>query len=147
MKKFTFKLQTVLDQRKAKEDHLLGELAAVRRQEAAELVRLIRLKDELAAARAGLSSAHARNAPAEELGRRDEYLKTKRDDVRLQEMTLEAVRCQVEAKRREVVTAMKERKVLETLRDKQEREYMAAGARAEQTALDDMASLRHARGM
>lgn len=147
MKKFRFKLQTVLDQRKAKEDHLLAELGEVRREEAAEAARLTRLRGELEAARAGMVAALAGNARPEELARRDEYVKTMRDDARVQELTLEAVRARAEAKRLEVVEAMKERKVLESLRDKQEREYVQACERAEQQQMDEMASVRYARGM
>lgn len=145
MKKFQFKLQTLLEQRKAKEDRLLGELAELRREEAGELVRLVRLKDELDAARQGMASAHARSAPVEELAQRDEHMKAKRDDVRLQELTLKAVQDRVEAKRRELVTAMKDRKVLEALRDRQEQEYLRECARAEQNTLDEIASVRYAR--
>jgi len=145
MKRFRFKLQAVLDHRKAVEDRLQAELGEIKREEARELAKLIRLKDELDAARKGLLSAQAANATVDDLARRDEYLKAKRDEVRLQELTLEAVQAKVEAKRREVVAAMKDRKVLETLRDKQEQEYLQTVARAEQKELDDTASVRHAR--
>ncbi len=145
MKRFQFKLQAVLDHRKAIEDRLQVEFGELKREEARELAKLIKLKDELDAARKSLASAQSANASVDELSRRDEYLKAKRDDVRLQELTLEAVQAKVEAKRREVVAAMKDRKVLEALRDKQEQEYLQAVARAEQKELDDTASVRHAR--
>ncbi len=135
----------MLDHRKAIEDRLQVEFGELKREEARELAKLIKLKDELDAARKSLASAQSANASVDELSRRDEYLKAKRDDVRLQELTLEAVQAKVEAKRREVVAAMKDRKVLEALRDKQEQEYLQAVARAEQKELDDTASVRHAR--
>ena len=147
MKRYRFKLQTVLEQRKSKEDHLLAELGEIRREEAREAARLVALRDELASARAAIVDGITSNVGAEELERRDEYAKAKRDDVRVQELTLEAIRQRVEAKRAEVVEAMKERKVLEALRDKQERAYLAECARVEQNELDAMASLRYARGI
>lgn len=138
-------MQVVLDQRKAREDRLLSELAELRREEAVEVSRLRQLRRELAEASVSMESAHIGNVEARELERRDEHLKAKRDDVRLQEMTLEAVRARLETKRIEVVDAMKDRKVMESLRDRQEHEYLVGAARAEQAVLDDMASLRCAR--
>ncbi len=136
-----------MDQRQSIEDRLLEELAETRREEVREAARLNVLRDELGRARALIIEGLTHNAPADEMARRDEYAKTKRDDVRVQELTLEAVQARVEAKRVEVVEAMKERKVMETLRDKQESAYLLACARAEQNELDAMASLRYARGM
>lgn len=145
MRKFQFKLQAVLDQRKAKEDRLLAELGELRREESAEVAKLAVLVRQLEQACEAMSDAHARSAPADELARRDEHLRAQRDDVRLQELTLEAVRERVEVKRREVVDAVKDRKLIETLRDKQEHSYMLEMARAEQRMLDDTASVRYAR--
>ncbi len=77
----------------------------------------------------------------------DEYAQALRDDIKVQCLTIEAVRERLEAKRVEVTDAMKARQVIEALRDKQERDYLTAIARAEQGALDEMASVRFARGM
>ncbi|MCE5314763.1 MAG: flagellar export protein FliJ [Armatimonadota bacterium] len=147
MKRFKFRLQTLLDQRKSVEDILLAELAEVRREEAAEVERLDSLYDRLEAALENLETAMSKNDPIEEISRLDEYAKATRDDIKVQQLTLEAVRERVEAKRLEVVKAMQDRQVLEALRDKQEAEYLAAVAKAEQNELDEMASLRYARGM
>ena len=147
MKRFRFKLQTLLDQRKAREERLQIELAQVMRDEARELALLHKLRRDLAAACDGIAAALGRNAPPLELARRDEHAKTLRDDVKVQDLTLQAVRERLAAKRAEVTEAMKQRKVLETLRDNQARAYLAEGARAEQNALDEMASLRYAREM
>ena len=147
MKKFKFRLQTLLEQRKAREDELLGELAEVRREEALEEARLIALRTRLANACTALQQALERSESSEILEMYDEYSKALRDDVRVQELTLEAVRQRVEQKRLDVIKAMQERKVLETLRDKQEAAFLKAAARAEQIEMDDMASLRFARGM
>lgn len=145
MKKFKFRLQTLLDQRQATEDRLLAELGEIRREEAAELAFLEELHARLRDAWEALATMQ--RSDAEALGRSDEYAKTLRDDIKVQELTIQAVRTRVEAKRVEVVEAMKQRKVIEALRDKQEQAYIAAHMRAEQSALDEMASLRYARSM
>ncbi|MHB9037032.1 MAG: flagellar export protein FliJ [Armatimonadota bacterium] len=147
MQRFKFRLQTLLDQRKSVEDMLLAELGEVRREEVAEIERLDALRDRLEMAWGDIEKALGRNAPAEELGRLDEYAKTIRDDVKVQNLTLVSVQERVEAKRMEVVKAMQDRQVLDALRDKQEREYLMAVAKAEQNELDEMASVRFARGM
>jgi flagellar FliJ protein len=146
MKRFRFKLQTVLDQRKAREERLQVELAEVLREEARESAKLAELLEKLDDAVASVQSALESKLSAGEIAAADEYAKCLRDDVKVQQLTIRAVRSRVEAKRAEVVEAMKERKVLEALRDKQEREHIAAQMRIEQNQLDDVASVRYARG-
>lgn len=147
MKRFKFRLQTLLDQRKAREEKLLWELGEIRREEAREIERLHALERLLQETRDSTEQAIRDGRPAGELVRRDEFVKATRDDIRVQELTVEAVQRRVEAKQAEVVKAMQDRKVLEALRDKQEREYLLAIARQEQNELDEMASVRYARGM
>lgn len=147
MKKFKFRLQTLLDQRKAKEDRFLLELGEIRREEALELARLAELESHKVITLERYNVARSQHCDVTTLGHYDSYLQTLRDDIKVQHLTIEAVRERFEAKRVEVTEAMKERKVIETLRDKQEREYISAQLRAEQNALDEMASLRFARGM
>jgi flagellar protein FliJ len=146
MKRFRFRLQTALDQRKAKEERLQIELGEILREEAQEAARLADLLERLDEAVASVGAALDSNLPANEIAAADEYAKCLRDDVKVQQLTIRAVRSRVEAKRAEVVEAMKERKVLEALRDKQEREHVAAQMRVEQNELDDVASVRYARG-
>jgi|YNPBryantNP2012_1023418.scaffolds.fasta_scaffold48672_2 flagellar FliJ protein len=147
MRKFRFKLQTVLDQRKSKEDRLLGELGQLRRQEAEEIEKLAALRREFHNACVLIEEGLRDKLDPGELERRDDYARACHDDIRVQELTLAAIREKIEAKREEVVKARREKRVLETLRDKQEREYVLAAERAEQNTLDEMASLRYARGL
>ncbi len=147
MKRFRFKLQTLLDQRKAHEDRLLAELAELRAEESAELDRLARLNEDVARADNVLAGLIAENAGAAKIALADEYARARRDDVKLQELTLDAVQNRVQAKLVEVTEAMKQRKVLEALRDKQEQAFILAQMRAEQNQLDEIASVRYARGM
>ena len=145
MKAFRFRLQTLLELRQAEEDQLAGELAELRREEALDLSRLHRLIDRHASACERVREALVESAAVEEIERRDEYAKTLRDDIRVQELTIEAVRKRIEAKREELVEAMKQRQVIESLRGKQESAYLAAQAAIEQKQLDETASVRYAR--
>ena len=146
MKAFRFRLQTLLELRQAKEDRLMGDLAELRREEARELSRLHRLESRHASACEKVREGLVDGASIEEIERRDEYAKALRDDIRVQELTLEAVRKGVEAKREELVEAMKERQLIESLRDKRERAYLVTQAAIEQKQLDETTSVRYARG-
>ena len=144
MRKFRFRLQTLLDHRKAKEELLQMELGEIRRQESVELARLADLHARLSGAWAALESALTGNASPLDVSRLDEYAKALRDDIKVQYLTIEAVRERLEAKRVEATEAMRARKVIEALRDKQEQGHISTHMRAEQNALDEMASLRYA---
>ncbi len=146
MKKFHFKLQTVLDQRQAREDRLQGELGDLKREEAEETARLLRLRTQFEDACDSVRESLETKAPPDDVARRDEYARAKSDDIKVQELTIEGVQARVAAKRAEVVEAMQDRQVLESLRDRQERAYLLAQASAEQKSLDEMASVRYARG-
>ncbi len=122
MKKFRFRLQMVLNERKAAEDRLQTELGEIRRQEARELERLADLRGRFEEAQFSIMRGLQERARGDELERRDIYAKSLRDDAKVQELTLEAVRERAAAKLNELVEAMKARQVLETLRDKQESE-------------------------
>ena len=147
MKRFKFRLQTLLNQRQAKEDRLLRELGQLRQEEVDTALRLSELQERLELTGPAMEGMLRSNATTHEIARLDEYAKALRDDVKIQELTLEAVRARVETKRAELVEAMKDRKVLEALRCKQERDYLLAFLRAEQNEMDEMASVRYARGM
>jgi len=145
VKKFRFKLQTLLEQRKSKEELLQVELGEIRREEAAELARLDDIQARLFEIMSERESLKV--GKSEYYARFDEYAQALRDDVKVQSLTIEAVKERLEMKRTELVDAVKARKVIEALRDKQERNYLMALVRAEQGALDEMASLRYARGV
>lgn len=151
MKRFVFRLQTLLNHRKDVEQMLLGELAQHRLQEQSELARLDQLVSDRQRSWDALShrmhAAEVTGASSWDLANGDEYCKALGDDIGLQELTLAAARREVEAKLAEVVEAAKERKVLEQLCEKQRREHELEAARLEQTQLDEMSSVRFARGM
>lgn len=135
----------MLEHRRFEENRLKVELAEVMREEARERSRLARLISELESSKKALLDSLSRGVPASELELLDEYVKTKRDDVRVQQLTVESIRDRVESKRREVLEAIRRRKLLESLRDKQEKRYLYEAFRAEQKELDDTATVRFAR--
>lgn len=148
MKRFKFRLQTLLDQRLAHENELLRELSILRNEEINELSILRSLENRSTRAFDHLSEKlNSANINPQELSRIDDFARGTLDDIEVQKMTIEEVRKRIIGKRNEVIEAMKERKVLDTLKDKQETAHKLVEARAEQNQLDEMSSLRYARGM
>ncbi len=146
MKKFRFRLQTLLDQRKSTEEVLQAELGKLLYEELVEMERLGELKIRLEQAWQRFDALSAdSHTTAEAFEICDRWAKALRDDIKVQMLTIEAVRRRIDEKRAEVAEAMKQRKVIETLRDRQEHEYIIEQTRAEQNALDDIASLAYAR--
>jgi flagellar FliJ protein len=146
VKRFSFRLQSLLDYRRTVEEARLGEFARLQHEEQSELARLVGIRTAQRDAWETLAGLRATGTDSWELARADEHCKTLGDDLGLQELNLAAARRKVEAKLVEVVEAARERKVLEQLRDKQKSEYELSAAMIEQKELDDMASVRFARG-
>jgi flagellar FliJ protein len=147
MRKFKFRLQTLLDRRRAQEEEILIELSAIQNELSSEIDKLEKLKDLSTEAFNQLAQGLKQSVDAVETMRRDDYASATLDDIVVQKLTIKSVRKRLEAKLNEVVEAMKERKVLESVRDKQETQHWLIQRRAEQQSLDEIASVRYARGM
>lgn len=147
MKKFVFRLQVLLNHRKDIEQMLLGELAVLQREKQVELRRLDDLRHAREASWEALVHLASHGASPWDLANGDEHCKALGDDIGLQELNVAAAQRRVDEKLVEVIEASKERKVLEQLCDKQRREYELAAAKQEQNELDEMASVRFARGV
>jgi flagellar export protein FliJ len=147
MKRFRFKLQTLLDHRKSREEELLGELAVLRREEHEELVKLDKLSARFDDARARYDEALRHNEQPDHLSRHETYSLALRDDIGVQHLTINAVRERINAKLDQVVEAMMNRQVLEKLRGNQEAAHIVSEQRIEQNSLDEMANVRYAREM
>jgi flagellar FliJ protein len=142
MQKFKFRLQSVLDHRKAIEDKLLGELGELRVKEQEEL----KILDDMVREREAIWTRMAGGefSPTK-LKDVDAYATALGDDIAVQELTLESVRNQIEAKIAEIVEASKERKLIEKLREKHLQEYEQEMLTLEQKVMDDAASVRFSR--
>lgn len=148
MKQFKFRLQTLLDQRQALEEKLTRELGMLRAEEHTEIMELRRLEERSSEAFGKLSAKLSQSSiDPVEINRLDEFARGTLEDIEAQETVVEDVHSRVMMKQEEVIEAMKARKVLETLKEKQLAAHNLAQMRAEQSQLDEMSSLRYARGM
>ena len=138
MKRFVFRLQTVLEHRESIEQRLLGELAALRRAEHLEKVKLEELKAAHENACNELSELACSGANPWELSNADDHCQALSDDIKVQQLSVEAAHRANEAKLVEVVDAARNRKILEQLRDKQKLEYETAAAKLDQSEIEEI---------
>lgn len=145
MKKPTFRLQKVLELRRWREQESAQRLGEAQRRmteatEAAEALRRIR-----EAGIEQLRRAHAVGGPVGELQNLSYVLG--RLDARIAEADARCLEAEqrVNAMRSEYEKALRERRVLERLRDRHMEQARAVIAHAEGLVMDDVAVTRHAR--
>src|SRR5579884_3439686 len=141
-----FRLQSVLNYRANREETLQLELAGVRAEESAARGQLELFEGEntrsLADA-AGLLAGGPVDVAAVQQGLI--YLGAVQAAIGWQRGVVAKAAEQTEAKRKDVVQAMQERKVLEKLKQRHERAYDEWATRAEQALVDDMVTVRYNR--
>lgn len=146
MRKFKFRLESVLKQREANERRLLREYAAARRALQVEEDELARRVHSREAAAARLREELTGRCRATELTALECFLECVAIDIRRQEARVEAAREIAEAKRLETIEAGKERKLVERLREKEWERYLAEYRRDEQKFLDEVGGSRFIAG-
>jgi flagellar FliJ protein len=145
MRRFTFRLEKVRDLRKWKEEISQQHFAAAhqRREEA-------RLRLEYAEAEAELHNQQFGDRISKEF-RAGDALVEHRSALRLKQNVadhtdkLQQREQEVEQRRGELVEASRDRKAIETLRERRLDEHKKNVERVEQAILDDVAGQRHAR--
>jgi flagellar export protein FliJ len=148
MRRFRFRLETVLNHRKTIETLREQDFAGAQGQLQAIEARIAALREEFrqtVAGRPGGVTGERLNAPA--ILDRERYLETLLAAVAQQERRADAVRVQVEEKRQALVAARQAREAVSRLRDKDLIAHVALGHKLEQDALDELATLRHIRAM
>jgi flagellar FliJ protein len=141
-----FRLEPVLSFRRDREEALQLELAALMAEQQAELSRLellCRASTQAMDDLFGLQVRPRADVPAIEQGLL--YLEALNGAIASQREVVDGVSVRVEAKRQEVVAAMQDRKAIEKLKERHEQAYAAWARRVEESALDDMATIRYHR--
>ena len=140
MARFTFNLQTVLEQRENDEHLCQMELAHAQLAQS-------QLQDELAKVEADINAANESMRNEHLVGKLNvtvitthrRYLIAMRAQVIGIAQRLAAARLQVEAKQRKLAEAAKNRKAIEFLRDKQKQRWMIEQDKKELAQADDVA--------
>lgn len=141
---FKFRFETVLTTRRNTEEIYQKELAEARRALAAEQAAL---RDKRSTRRRCMQDLHRTQqqsfrAPAIQLY--GPYLARLERDIETQQKRVAGAERKVNQKRSALIEAMKKRKVLEKLKEKDQKEHLNAMALRERKFMDDVASRHHA---
>lgn len=147
MKKYTFRLQTVLDIKVNKLNEKLVELAQVQQILSAEEEKLANLKSRKNVAYEELIQIYSleKALDIQEVCNYKGFLGKIEIEIKQQEDRIENVMFFVKQKQAEVNQALKEKKILEKLKEKEKNAYYQEFIKQEAKELDDLASTRHVR--
>lgn len=135
MKQYKFKLDSILSFRERMEDQLKGELSDIGERLAEEEKRLADLNDYCRME--GERMLEREEITPLELSLYNGYLKGIRHRIEDGEKLVEEWRARVEKKREELVEAAKEKKILEVMKGKDQKQYQVALGKIEQRMLDE----------
>lgn len=147
MKKFQFRLQVVLDIKEKLLEQKLLELSKVQRglQEAVQKQKTLegyQLEINEALMRVFQSG---NDLDLIEVQRYKDFINKLIVDISNQKVVVQNISKVLEIKRKEVNEVLKEKKVLEKLKENQQKKYYQAFEQYERAELDDIASARYAR--
>ncbi len=148
MRRFKFRLKTVLEYRETIETLREQDFRAAQSQVGAIEARITERREEYRQTlegRPGSQAGEMFDAPA--IQDRERYLATLLAAIGQLERRAEAARIVVEECRRMLVAARQAREAVSRLRDKDLATHTALGHKIEQEALDELATLRHARAL
>jgi flagellar FliJ protein len=140
-----FPLQAVLDVRKSREERLLMEFVEETRRLTEETNRLHLLRREMDGALDRLRNLKEKTVGAPEMEMRLIHIRDCRRRVREQESAVDLREREVRERREGLLAAMKERKVVEILRDRHVAEGKKNEEAREQAAQDERAVIRSRR--
>jgi flagellar FliJ protein len=142
---FHFRLETLLSQRRHAEEALQLELAGARQTLSAEQAALRDSKLALSQCMRAMHQARQERFRADEILLYYPYLDRLKHAIEAQVRRVAAAERNVSQKRHALIEALKKRKILEKLREKQARNYQHGEAVQEQRVHDEAAAQQHSR--
>ena len=142
---FKFKLQSVLEYRLNMEEKILNEFSDIRRyleEQKAVLRTLVSERESLINDLRNMQRVMMR---ADDIATLVAYIENLREKEKEQKNVIHQVKEAVEQKRKELVEAVKNRKVMENLRDKHAEAYQKDFNEMEQKNSDEMSVLKYGR--
>ena len=148
MKRFKFRLQAVLDQRERLEKNAKTTYAEAQQAVQKAEVLLAELNDVRAALLAEVAEQR-RSANFDPLEAKlyQDYLKTIVDCIRDQEAYVRELQIDAEAMRLNLVGASANRKVIDKIKERDLSAHKVQAIRADQAAIDELATMRYRRGL
>ena len=135
---FKFKLQSVLDYRLNIEEKILNEFSELKRELDRQKAMLEELKSERESMVAGLRNMQSQTIKAHDISSILVYVDRLRESEKQQKQVIQQIMEAVDKKRQELVEAVKNRKIMENLKDKQKEEYIKDVNDTEQKDSDEM---------
>ena len=144
---FNFRLQSLLNYRIHLEEKITSEFANTKRQLNAEEAILKRLESERSNLVQKLNKIGDSELYLPDILSYYSYIKYINFKKRYQNEIIFRIRYELEKKRSELIDAIKKRKILELLREKEFKKYTTELITKEQKELDDLSSSRYTRKM
>ncbi len=145
MKRFSFRLEPVLKERRRREDRLTCELAETRRSLEDALAVLREIEARNTAMFELIRKGQERDLDIEKILRITSYVKYLQVAKEEQKEKIKVLLEEMEKKQEELVLAMKARKAVERLKEHKFEEFMKEEQLAEQMLIDELATLRYTR--
>jgi flagellar protein FliJ len=146
MKRFSFRLETLLRHRKNIEEKERNVLLMLRSQVQKESAHLLELKDRHHETLEGLAQRRNDGADHAEIEWFCAYLNRLKHEQEHSRKKIAALEKDVERQKLVVIEASKQMKVIETLKDKQHKQYVSLLEKVEQKAVDEMVVIRFPQG-
>ncbi len=140
---FRFRFETLLSQRRNSEERLQKELVDARRALAVEQAALSQKKTSLRRCAQEMRRRQARRFRTAELLLYAPYLERLRHEADAQQKRVAAADRNVNRIRLALVEAMKKRKILDRLKERQHEAYLKEMARLERKFIDEVAGRHH----
>lgn len=144
MKPFVFKLQTALDIKVRNEDRQKEELQIKTKIYMDNLQILKNYENKLLEAQDNVREMQQQRVDYFRINFCLEYINILNERINNQKNVVEECRKEMEAARAKLLILMKERKVIEKLKERHYREYIRESLREEQKLIDEMATISFA---
>jgi flagellar FliJ protein len=142
---FVFSLQAVLDYRKNIEEKILSEFLGKKRELALEELKLQNLIKEWSNLIGELRKMQNKSLHVDDIARYVSYVEQVRENENKQNIIIAQASEQLEAKRMELLDAVKKTKIIVKLKERHAEEYKNAEQAFEQKNSDEMAVLKFGR--
>ena len=142
---FVFRLESVMNCRKAAEDKALTDFSDEKRDLEKERQQLDRIQEHKVSLIGQLRGMQKDGLKADEIALFMDYIRQVQARLADQENVVRQAAERVSLKREALLAAVKDRKVMETLKARKLQEYIAESNKAEQKQMDETAIFRYVR--
>jgi flagellar FliJ protein len=142
---FIFKMQSVLEYRINMEEKVHNEFSEKKRELDTQRLRMKSLIEERINLIAELRTMQDKPLPADDFAAYISYVEQVRENEKKQKIVIHQAKEQVESKRKELIEAVKQRKIMEKLKQQHAEEYNHNLRDLEQKASDEMSVLKFGR--